>query len=129
MKKVIFAVLAAFMVSLSFTSCSKSPEGKLLGLMEDAVSIMKDTHIKSQDDVKALAEKMKPLQEEVQKAMKEMMEAYKDKTPEELQKMSQELEKKSKDIAAEAEKEGERLQKEAAEAGVDLSELEALDLF
>ena len=63
----IFAVLAAFMVSLSFTSCSSSPEDKMVGLLEDAVSIMKDTHIKSQDDVKALAEKMKKISEEAEK--------------------------------------------------------------
>ena len=97
MKKVIFAVLAAFMVSLSFTSCSKSPEGKVMGLMEDAISIMKDTHIKSADDVKAFAEKMKPIKEGVEKAK--------------------------------AEKEGARLKKEAEDAGVDLSELDDLDLF
>ena len=129
MKKVIFAVLAAFMVSLSFTSCSSSPEDKMVGLLEDAVSIMKDTHIKSQDDVKALAEKMKPLKENVENAMKEMMEAYKDKDPKELEEMSKKIEEKMKKISEEAEKEGERLQKEAAEAGVDLSELESLDLF
>lgn len=129
MKKVIFAVLAAFMVSLSFTSCSKSPEGKVMGLMEDAVSIMKDTHIKSADDVKALAEKMKPIKEGVEKAMSEMMEAYKDKDPKELEELGNKFEEMAKTIGAEAEKEGARLQKEAEEAGVDLSEIEDLDLF
>ena len=129
MKKMIFAVLAAFMVSLSFTSCSKSPEDKLVSLMEDAVSIMKDTHIKSADDVKAFAEKMKPLKGDVEKAMKEMMEAYKDKDPKDLEEMSKNIEEKMKKISEEAAKEGERLEKEAAEAGVDLSELESLDLF
>ena len=129
MKKVIFAVLAAFMVSLSFTSCSKSPEGKVMSLMEDAVSIMKDTHIKSADDVKALAEKMKPIKEGVEKAMGEMMEAYKDKDPKELEELGNKFEEMAKTIGAEAEKEGARLQKEAEEAGVDLSEIEDLDLF
>ena len=56
MKKVIFAVLAAFMVSLSFTSCSSSPEEKMMSIMEDMVSALKDTHIKSADDLKALKE-------------------------------------------------------------------------
>ena len=129
MKKVIFAVLAAFMVSLSFTSCSKSPEGKMFGLMEDAISIMKDTHIKSADDVKALAEKMKPIKEGVDKAMEEMMEAYKDKSAEELKELGEKFEEQSKKLGAEAEKEGARLKKEAEEAGVDLSELDDLDLF
>ncbi|MBO4463254.1 MAG: hypothetical protein J5797_03565 [Prevotella sp.] len=129
MKKVIFAVLAAFMVSLSFTSCSKSPEDKIMGLMEDAVSIMKDTHIKSQDDVKALAEKMKPLKEDVEKAMKEFLEACKDKDQKELEEIGKKFDEQSKKLQEEAKKEGERLQKEAAEAGVDISELEDLDLF
>ena len=124
-----FAVLAAFMVSLSFTSCSKSPEGKVMSLMEDAVSIMKDTHIKSADDVKAFAEKMKPIKEGVEKAMEELMEAYKDKDPKELEEIGKKFEEQSKKIGEEAEKEGKRLQKEAEEAGVDLSELESLDLF
>ena len=129
MKKVIFAVLAAFMVSLSFTSCSKSPEGKVMSLMEDAVSIMKDTHIKSADDVKAFAEKMKPIKEGVEKAMEELLEAYKDKDPKELEELGKKFEEQSKKISEEAEKEGKRLQKEAEDAGVDLSELESLDLF
>lgn len=129
MKKMIFAVLAALMVSLSFTSCSSSPEGKIMGLMEDAVSVMKDTHIKSADDVKALVEKMKPLKADIEKAMEEMMEAYKDKDPKELEELSNKFEEQAKKLGEEADKEGERLQKEAAEAGVDLSELEDLGLF
>ena len=129
MKKVIFAVLAAFMVSLSFTSCSKSPEGKVMGLMEDAISIMKDTHIKSADDVKAFAEKMKPIKEGVEKAMSEMMEAYKDKDPKELEELGNKFEEQAKKRGDEAEKEGARLKKEAEDAGVDLSELDDLDLF
>ncbi len=129
MKKVIFAVLAAFMVSLSFTSCSKSPEGKVMGLMEDAISIMKDTHIKSADDVKAFAEKMKPIKEGVEKAMSEMMEAYKDKDPKELEELGNKFEEQAKKLGDEAEKEGARLKKEAEDAGVDLSELDDLDLF
>ena len=129
MKKVIFAVLAAFMVSLSFTSCSSSPESKIMGLMEDAVSVMKDTHIKSADDVKALAEKMKPIKEGVEKAMQELMESYKDKDPKELEEIGQKFEEQANKLAEAAKKEGERLEKEAAEAGVDLSELEDLDLF
>ena len=123
------SVAAIALVLVFFVFPQKSPEDKLVGLMEDAVSIMKDTHIKSQDDVKALAEKMKPLKENVENAIKEMIEAYKDKDPKELEQMSKNIEEKMKKISEEAEKEGERLQKEAAEAGVDLSELESLDLF
>ena len=129
MRKMIFAVLAAFMVSLSFTSCSKSPEGKMMSLMEDAVSVMKDTHIKSADDVKALGEKMKTIKEDIEKAMTEMMEEYKDKDPKELEEIGKKFEEQAKKLAEEAQKEGERLQKEAAENNVDLSELDELDLF
>ena len=129
MKKVIFAVLAAFMVSLSFTSCSKSPEGKVIGLMEDVVSALKDTHIKSQDDVTKLAEKLKTIKEDSEKAMKELAEAYKDKSQDELKEIQKEYAEKVEKIEKEAEAEGERLQKEAAEANVDLSPLAEFDLF
>ena len=129
MKKVLFAVLAAFMVSLSFTSCSKSPEGKMFGLMEDAISIMKDTHIKSADDVKAFADKMKPLKESIEKAQVELLEAYKDKDEKELEEIVNKFEEQAKKLGEEAEKEGARLQKEAEEAGLDISEFEDLDLF
>lgn len=144
MKKLIFALLALFMVSAVVVSCDNkkskkdkeekeevydTPEEELLALMKDAVSLMEDTHIKSSDDVKDLAGEMKPIKEKVEKAMMEMMEAYKDKDPKELEELSKELEEEFEEISRRAEKEGERLQKEATEAGVDLSELNDLDLF
>ena len=144
MKKLIFALLALFMVSAVVVSCDNkkskkdkeekeevydTPEEELLALMDDAVSIMEDTHIKSADDVKDLADEMRPIKENVERAMKELMETYKDKDPQELEELSKELEDEFKEITRRAEREGERLQTEAAEAGVDISELEDLDLF
>ena len=100
---------------------SVAPEDKLVDLLEDAVRIMKRAHIRTQDDVTALAEKMSP--------MKELMEAYKDKDPKELEEAGKRLEEKMNKISKDAEREGDRLEKEAEEAGVDLSELQNLDIL
>ena len=110
-------------------SFSLAPEEKVLDLFEDAVSIMKRTHIRNQDDVLDFADKMKPIQNGVEKAMEEMMEAYKDKSAEEMEEIGIRFEAKAKELGEEAERQGERLKKEAEEAGVDLSEIEDLDLF
>ena len=129
MKKVIFAVLAAFVMSLSFTSCSSSPEDKMLGLIEDMVSVMKGTHIKSMDDVKTLKEKLQGMKSEVEKVSMEMMEAYKDKSPEELVKLAEsmkDIEAKIEKVQKDGEKEVERLKGEAEAAGLDVEELEEL---
>ena len=77
-----FAAIAAFVMSVSFTSCggstssegnaseekvettseekaeSLAPTDKMLSCMEKMVSIMKDTSIKSAEDAQALKEKM-----------------------------------------------------------------------
>lgn len=126
MKKMIFAVLAAFMVSLSFTSCSKSPEEQMIGYMEDLVSLLKDTHIKSADDVKTLAEKVKKIQANVEELQKSVGEDYESKLSEEETKA---LMEKMGTVMKELAPEVERLEKEAAEANVDLDDLKGLDLF
>ena len=130
MKKVIFAVLAAFMVSLSFTSCSKSPEEKMIGVFEDMVSTLKDTHIKSADDVKNLKEKMEGLQKEMEEAQKEMEEKVKAMSEEEQKEFNEKTEKEFKEkvnkLMEELPAELERLQKEATEAGIDPSDLSGL---
>lgn len=107
----------------------RAPEDKLLSLVEDAVSALKRSHIRTQDDVTELAEKLKPIKGEVETAMKELMEFYKDKDPQELVEIGKKFEEQAEKLSKEAEKEGERLKKEAEEAGVDLTELESLDLF
>lgn len=130
MKKVIFAVLAAFMVSLSFTSCSKSPEDKIVSCMEEMLSVMKDTHIKSADDVKALKEKMESIKkdaEEAQKALTEKMKGMSEEEMKEFAEKNKDLEQKVSDVMKALPAEIERIQKEATEAGVDISELD-LDL-
>ena len=108
---------------------SVAPEDKLVDLLEDAVRIMKRAHIRTQDDVTALAEKMSPVKDKVEQTMKELMEAYKDKDPKELEEMGKILEEKMQKISEDAKREGDRLEKEAEEAGVDLSELESLDIL
>ena len=80
---------------------ASSPEEKVFDLMEDAVSIMKRTHIKSVDDINALAEKMRPIKEDVEKALNDMMEAFKDKDPKELEEVAQRFEERGNKISEE----------------------------
>jgi hypothetical protein len=131
MKKTIFAVLAAFVMSLGFMSCSSGgPEDKMISLMEDMVSVMKSTHIKSADDVNTLKGKLEGMKSEVEKVTNELMEAYKDKSPEELMKLAESmkgLEEKMDKVQKEGDKEMERLKGEAEALGLDLSEFG--DLF
>ena len=103
-----------------------TPEDKFLDVLEDALRVMKRTHLRTQDDVTALAEQLTPLKSKVEQAVKDLMETYKDKTPDELKELEENFEVKAKEISEEIEKEGDRLEKEAAEAGVDISDL---DLF
>ena len=126
MKKLLFAALAAFVMSLGFVSCSSSPEDKIVSTMESMVSLMKDTHIKSMDDVKALKEKGESLKKEVENAIEALT---KDKSPEELMKLAEsmkDLEKKMEDLSTTADAEIDRLTKEAEAAGIDASELDFL---
>lgn len=130
MKKVIFAVLAAMVMSLGFFSCSSSPEDKLIGVMEDMVSVLKGANIKTADDAKALMTKLTSFKDEAEKITEELMAAYKDKSPEELMKLAETmkpLEEKIEKIQKEGDKEIERLKKQAEDAGLDMEELG--DLF
>ena len=122
-------MLAAFVMSLAFVACSSSPEDKVVSLMEDAVSLVKGTHIKTADDVATLTKKMQSFKSDVDKAMSEILESYKDKSPEELMKMAENLsgmEKKVDELSKTLEKETERLEKEADAAGLDLDDLSRL---
>ena len=131
MKKTIFAVLAAFVMSLGFMSCSGgSTKDKMVGLMEDMVGVMKSTTIKSAEDVKTLKGKLEGMKADVEKLTNELMEAYKDKSPEELMKLAESmkgLEEKMDKVQKEGDKEMERLKGEAEALGLDLSEFG--DLF
>jgi hypothetical protein len=131
MKKVIFAVLAAFAMSLGMISCSSSPQDKLVSLAEEMVSTLKDAHIKSADDAKTLKEKIDKISkegEEISAAMEKEMEGLSDTEKlKKLGEMTEFLEKASK-LKDEAEAEVKRLKKEAEENNVDLSDLD-LDIL
>ena len=118
--------MAAFVMSLGFMSCSGgSPEDKMVSLMEDMVSVMKSTHIKSADDAKTLKGKLEGMKADVEKLTNELMEAYKDKSPEELMKLAESmkgLEEKMEKVQKEGDKEMERLKGEAEALGLDLSD-------
>lgn len=127
MKKMIFAVLATFVMSLTMISCGgeKAPEDKMIGLMEDMVSLVKDTHIKSADDVKTFALKMKDIQSTMEKLQKEVGEDY--ELPEDKEK---ELEEKVGKLTEQLMPELQRVMQEAKDADIDPEDLEELkDLF
>ena len=129
LKKVIFAVLAAMVMSFGFVSCSSSPEDKLIGVMEDMVGVLKGANIKTADDAKALMTKLTSFKDEAEKITEELMAAYKDKSPEELMKLAETmkpLEEKIEKIQKEGDKEIERLKKQAEDAGLDMEELGSL---
>ena len=126
MRKTIFAVLAAFVMSLAFVSCSSSPEDKVESTMEEMVSFIKGFHIKSADDLNKLTDKMATFKNEIEGAIEELTTG---KSPEELMKLAEQmesLEKKMTKLTADMEKEAERLESEAKEAGLDLDNLESL---
>ena len=125
--KTIFAVLTAFVMSLAFVACSSSPEDKIVSTMEDMVSYIKGFHIKSADDLNKLTDKIATFKKETESAIEELTSG---KSPEELMKLAgqmEDLEKKMTKLTADLEKEGERLEKEAKDAGLDLDKLD--DLF
>ena len=123
MKKMIFAVLAAFVMSLGFVSCSGGPEDQFIGAMKDMVSALKGTTIKSADDVKQLKEKVEKCKKDIEAASLAMMNAYKDK-PEDLKKVQEKINKEMESLGKDAEAETKRLKEEAEKAGVDISDLE-----
>ena len=66
MRKTIFAVLTAFVMSLAFVACSSSPEDKIVSTMEDMVSYIKGFHIKSADDLNKLTDKIATFKKETE---------------------------------------------------------------
>lgn len=135
MKKMFFAVIAAFVMSVSITSCggsssseenaseekieSLSPEDQVLGCMQEMVDIMKSTTIKSAEDAQALKEKMEGVQKKVEEITKTFEEKMKDMSEEDQKKYIE----KVTALQEEGQVEVERLQKEAEEIGVNLDEL------
>ena len=125
MRRLFFAVIA-LVLSLSFVSCSSSPEEKIIDSMEEMTSFVKGFHIKSADDITKLNDKLEKFKTEIGEAVEGL---YKEKQEEllemagNLSRLDEKIDKMTKDI----EKEGKRLEKEAEAAGLDISEFE--DLF
>ena len=102
---------------------SSSPEEQMIGYMEDLVSVMKDTHIKSGSDVKTFAKKVKKIQDNVDALKEKYGNDYKSELSEEEQKkMEERLEKLMSDLFPEMQ----RIQKEATNANLTEEELEEL---
>ncbi|MCR4810308.1 MAG: hypothetical protein K5896_10700 [Prevotella sp.] len=102
-----------------------SPTEQLIGHLNDLVSLMKRTHIQSEDDVKAFADKAVKIKEKVDALMENFTEEIGNIEPATQAELMGKIEK----IGKEGEKEANRLAKEAEEVGIDLSELKDLDIF
>lgn len=138
-----FAAIAAFVMSVSFTSCggstsseeksseekvettseekaeSLAPTDKMLSCMEKMVSIMKDTSIKSAEDAQALKEKMEGIQKEVEEISNTLSDEMKNMSEEDVAKYLE----KVNDLQAAGQAEAERLEEEAKAIGVELDNL------
>lgn len=138
MKKLIFALLALFMVSTVVVSCDNkkskkdeeeelTPAEQMIACMEDMVDVLKDTHIKSTDDVKDLKEKMDGIKKDFDEAQKALEEELKEMSDEERKEFEEKTEKQFEEkvykLMEDLPKEMERLQKEATEANIDASEV------
>ena len=143
MKKLIFGIAALLMMSVVLVGCDNkkskkdkddedvasvdlSPEEEFVDCLEDMVTLLKRTHIESEDDVEVFADKARKIKSRIDNLIRRFGNGLGEVLPENEQ---QELIKKVTELGKTGEKEVERLQKEAAEAGVDLSDLEDLDLF
>lgn len=122
MKKMIFAVIAAFIVSLAFTSCG-GPEAKLVSLHKDKLELLKDTKLKKKDDVKELKEKLKDInkdiedvEDELEKKLDDMDDDERDDYKEDFEDLADEFQDIKKDIN----KEIKRLYEEARDNELDL---------
>jgi len=149
MKKMILAALAAFVMGFGFMSCGDkaqknnaadekaapekeateqvakddTPEGKMLGLFSKMVTLVKETHIKSADDVKSFLSDLKDIQSKIEVLAKENEERELPKEVEE------KLEDQFNKMQEELNPEMERVVKEITSLkasdleGIDLSEL------
>ena len=160
MKKLLYSVLAVLVMSVAFVSCKDSkapadkdsveatesekaeetkeaavdananPADKLVGMMGDMVQLLKDTHIKSADDLMALKDKLENFKtsfEETSLAMASMFSNITEENATEIAASMQELEKRIEVLEQEGEAESERLEAEAKALGLDLDALD--DIF
>ena len=145
MKKLIFGVAALFMMSVVLVGCSdkkskkdkddeetaslsveQSPEQQMVECMEDLAKLMKQTHLNDEDDVTDFITNAKEIKERMENVMKDVSDDYESKiSPSE----KAELETKIATFFTDVAKESERLQKEAADAGIDMSQFDDINLF
>jgi hypothetical protein len=129
MKKVLFSLLAVFVVSVLAASCdgknSKKdianlpPEEQFICYLEEMVDLVKDTHIKDARDAKEFSKAFK----EVTDKIDEVTKGFDDYDPDIPEEKKDEIGRKSKRLMDEAMEEIQRIREEAREAGVDESEL------
>ena len=103
---------------------SNSPEEQMMDYMEDMVDLLRDTHVKSVDDVMSFAKEAKKIQQKVEDLQKSVGEDYESTLSEEEQKK---MEKQLEELTSQIFPELQRIQKEAEEAGLSEEDLKALE--
>ena len=98
---------------------SNSPEEQMMDYMEDMVDLLRDTHVKSVDDVMSFAKEVKKIQQKVEDLQKSVGEDYESTLSEEEQKK---MEKQLEELTSQIIPELQRIQKEAEDAGLSGSQ-------
>ena len=124
MKKTLFVVLTALVMSLAFSACgSSSPEEQMMGYMENLSSLLKETHIKSGSDVRTFAEKARKIQDKADALKQKYGKDYEsDLSEEEEQKLQSRMEALMNQMIPEMK----RIQEEAASANLTEAEMKEL---
>lgn len=106
------------------------PIDKLVGIMGGVVNILKNTHIKSADDLVALQNKLVGVKGQIEAATTDLASFFSNVTAEDAQKLEAtmgDLEKRIDQLQKEGEAEVDRIEQEAKALGLDIEELD--DIF
>lgn len=116
---VIIGLVLSIILWSSVNSSPMSPEDKLLGGMEEMVNVMKNTHIKSAEDAKALKVKLEGIRKEVEEDedIQATIKKMKDMSEEGVSKHYEKFDR----LIYEGQVEADRLNEEAKALGIDFN--------
>ena len=103
-----------------------SPVEKMVGIMSGVVNILKDTHIKSADDLTALQKKLEGAKDQFEAATTDLATFFSSVTAENAEKIQAtmaDIEQRMDQLEKEGEAEADRLKKEAEALGLDIDAL------
>jgi hypothetical protein len=107
-----------------------NPVEKLVGIMSGVVNVLKDTHIKSADDLVALQKKLEGVKDQVEAATTDLASFFSSVTAENAEKIQAtmgDLQQRMDQLEKDGEAEVDRLEKEAEALGLNLDGLD--DIF